>query len=724
VGDQLVQEVSPECSGAEAGSSRRSGRLLRVLIVEDSANDAELIAHELERSGLMLTWERVATDEEFLTQLSFPVDLVLADYTMPAFGANRALEILQERASTIPFVVVSGTIGEDAAVSIVKRGATDYVLKSNLGQLGQKVTLALQGQRKIAYFSMEIALASDMHTYSGGLGVLAGDTIRSAADLQVPMVAVSLVHRMGYFRQHVDAAGHQSEERSPWPVESFLEKLKAPLSVRLDTRTVRLAIWKYEVIGVGGYCVPVYLLDSNLPENSAWDRALTDELYGGDWYYRVCQEMVLGMGGLAALRALGYDRIDRFHMNEGHAGLLTIGLLQEQAARGGRDQINISDLAAVRRRCIFTTHTPVAVGHDQFPMQSVSQLLWHRSDPSPNFDSDTAARVFGRRTPGKVTESSDTPGPTLNLTYLALNLSRYVNGVAKKHGEISRRMFEGYAVDAITNGVHAATWACPPFQELFDRYIPDWRQDNFSLRHALDIPRRDIRAAHQAAKKELLAFVNAANPGRTSEEIFTIGFARRATAYKRADLLFSNVDALRQLSQEFGPVQILFSGKAHPRDTGGKAIIEKIHAMKELLAPGIVILFIEDYDMEIAKRLVAGVDLWLNTPQPPMEASGTSGMKAAINGVPSLSTLDGWWIEGHIEGITGWCIGGKQDEPGNDTASEAASLYDKLGTQILPMFYDDAERYTAVMQHAIALNGSFFNTQRMLQQYVLRAYFP
>lgn len=707
------------------GSSKPRKRLLRVVIIEDNDNDAELIAVELKKQGFEYEWVQVSKEAEFMTELAMQPDLILADYTMPGFGAIRALEIVQENARFIPFVVVSGTIGEEAAVSIVKRGATDYVLKGQLNQLGKKVALALQGTRTIAYFSMEIALESDIPTYSGGLGILAGDTIRSAADLQVPMVAVSLAHRYGYFQQRIDAEGWQKELPEVWPIEDLLEEMPTPVSINLEGRTVHLRIWKYAVKGVSGFCVPVYLLDSNCSENSEFDRTLTNQLYGGDWYYRMCQEAILGIGGVEALRALGYQKIERFHMNEGHASLLTMALLREQAQKAGRTRVEIEDLAAVRQKCIFTTHTPVPAGHDQFPLTAISQLLWHGGDPAGTFSPDTLFRVFGKRATEITAEKGKESIPEVNLTYLALNLSRYVNGVAKKHGEISRMMFAGYQVDAITNGIHAATWASPSIKELFDRYIPDWRQDNFNLRYAASIPRKEIWEAHREAKKELVALVNQRERGRMDAEIFTIGFARRATAYKRPDLLFSDIEHLRQIGRKFDTIQVLFSGKAHPADQGGKAIIKRIFEAKEELENDVVISFVEDYDMDIARKIVSGVDLWLNTPHPPMEASGTSGMKAALNGVPSLSILDGWWIEGHIEGVTGWSIASEpQTSEAEEGSRSAKSLYEKLEHDIIPLFYREEDRYAAVMQHAIALNGSFFNTHRMLQQYVLRAYFP
>lgn len=723
-GDQQGLMDHPAVSAPGPLRPRPCKRVLRVVIVEDSATDAELMVHELQKFGFEFTWVRAVSEAEFAQYLTEPVDLILADYSMPGFGAPRALEMLQQRAMIVPFLVVSGTIGEEAAVSIVKRGASDYVLKSQLAQLGKRVFIALQGTRKIAYFSMEIALQSEIPTYSGGLGVLAGDTIRSAADLQVPMVAVSLVHRCGYFRQQIDAEGWQKEQPVHWPVEDRLEPLVTSVSIQLENRTVRLRVWKYDMKGISGYCVPVYLLDSDCPENAEFDRSLTNALYGGDWYYRMCQEAILGIGGVEALRALGYDKIERFHMNEGHASLLTMALLQENAAKAGRTHIDINDLAAVRQKCIFTTHTPVPAGHDQFPLRDVCRLLWRRDEPSHVFTEDTLYRVFGKREAEPAAKEEPHRVPAVNMTFLALNLSRYVNGVAKKHGEVSRLMFGGYHIDAITNGVHAGTWASQPMQALFDRYIPDWRQDNFNLRYAASIPKSEIWEAHRHAKEALIALVNQREAHKMNPDVFTIGFARRATAYKRADLLFTDVERLKRIGPQFGAIQVVFSGKAHPSDEGGKALIKRIFEMKRELEGTVVISFLEDYDMNLAKKIISGVDLWLNTPQPPMEASGTSGMKAAVNGVPSLSILDGWWIEGHIEGVTGWSIASPtQGAAPGDGSQSADSLYGKLEQSILPLFYGDKDRYAGIMQHAIALNGSFFNTHRMLQQYVLRAYF-
>ncbi|HXV84102.1 MAG TPA: alpha-glucan family phosphorylase [Candidatus Binatia bacterium] len=558
--------------------------------------------------------------------------------------------------------------------------------------------------RSIAYFSMEIGIEDGMPTYSGGLGVLAGDTIRAAADLKVPMVGMTLLHRKGYFYQRLDASGRQTAEPVDWVVEDFLTEMPQRTTIAIEGRKVMLRSWKYELSGNGDFKVPVYFLDADLPENSEWDRTLTHYLYGGDQHYRLCQEVILGIGGVKMLRALGYNQIERFHMNEGHSSLLAIELLDEAAQQSGRESIVHADIETVRRKCVFTTHTPVPAGQDKFPLDLVN-------------------RVLGRR---EVEEMRDVfcCGDLLNMTYLALNLSHYVNGVAKKHGEISRLMFAGYNVDAITNGVHAETWAVESFLQLYDHYLPGWRQDNFSLRYAFGIPREKIWQSHTQAKKKLIQFVNQETNAGLDVDLLTLGFARRATAYKRPDLLFTDVDRLKQISAKVGSLQIVYAGKAHPQDSAGKEQIQRVFRAKELLRPKIKIAYLENYRMELGKMMTAGVDVWLNTPQPPMEASGTSGMKAAVNGVPSFSVLDGWWIEGCVEGVTGWSIGppdGTRAAEGDHT-KDAVSLYDKLENIIAPLFYKNRPGFVDVMCNAIALNGSFFNTHRMLQQYVLKAY--
>lgn len=555
---------------------------------------------------------------------------------------------------------------------------------------------------RVAYFSMEIALDPGIPTYSGGLGVLAGDTLRSAADLDIPMVAVTLVHRQGYFDQILDKAGHQSEAPEPWDPSKHAELMACTTSIPLEGREVHIRAWRYEIHGQSGQAVPVFLLDTDCPENSAYDRTLTDALYGGDAHYRLCQEAVLGIGGVRMLRCLGHSALTTFHMNEGHASLLALVLLEEKLGHSNLASVSEMDVREVKRKCVFTTHTPVPAGHDQFTRDLVEQVLG-------------ADRLKG------LDASQCSAESVLNMTLLALRFSHYINGVGMHHGAVSHDMFPNYTIRAITNGVHAVTWASAEFCSLYDCHIPEWRRDNLYLRYAISIPCEEIRATHENVKRRLLQKINTRVGVAFDPNVFTIGFARRATAYKRFDLLFANPDRLRAISEGPGALQIVYGGRAHPRDEAGKEQIRRVfeHAAA-LHSPRLRIVYLEDYGMEWAKELTAGVDLWLNTPLRPAEASGTSGMKAAINGVPSLSILDGWWIEGCLEGITGWAIG-RDENIREATVDEADSLYDKLA-KITTLFYQRRSDYATVMRGAIALNGSFFNTQRMLSQYVTNAY--
>jgi starch phosphorylase len=584
-------------------------------------------------------------------------------------------------------------------------------------------------KRLIAYFSMEIALENAMPSYSGGLGVLAGDTIRAAADLRLPMVAVSLLYRRGYFTQRLSEDGSQTEEPVEWRVEDFLTEESARASLSIENRRVELRCWRYAAKGVRGFDVPIYFLDADLPSNADVDRALTGSLYGGDPYYRLRQEVLLGMGGVRMLRALGHNDLTRYHMNEGHAALLTLELLGAEAEKAGRTSIRGEDIEKVRSKCVFTTHTPVPAGHDRFPMEFFTRAFPGRTeflDLKDASSADLMKRALQAGQDFAGLQDAAQHGASLNMTQLALNLSTYVNGVAKQHGETSRQMFPEVPIEAITNGVHAGTWTSPAFQQLFDRYIPSWREDNYSLRGALGLPAEEVWAAHLIAKHELLEEVRKKTGLNLDAEVFTIGFARRATGYKRADLILSDLDRLREIAKNAGQFQIVFAGKAHPNDGGGKDIIRRIFKAKKALRKNIPVVFLDDYNLDLGGKVTSGVDLWLNTPQFPLEASGTSGMKAALNGVPSLSILDGWWVEGHIEGVTGWSIGESRRAAGGsaptDNQAEAESLYSKLEGVILPLYYNERARFLGVMQHAIAINGSFFNTQRMVQQYITDAY--
>ncbi len=543
------------------------------------------------------------------------------------------------------------------------------------------------------------------------------------------MVAVSLLYRKGYFTQRLAEDGSQTEEPVEWRVEDFLQEEPVRANVSIEDRRVELRCWRYTVKGVRGFEVPVYFLDADLPSNAASDRNLTGTLYGGDSYYRLCQEVVLGIGGVRIFRALGYNDLTRYHMNEGHAARLSLELLGEEAREAGRSSIRGEDIDKVRGKCIFTTHTPVPAGHDRFPMEYLTRVFPKQTDFLDLKDASAAElmkRVLQADQSYPGIQEAARGGASLNMTQLALGLSTYVNGVAKVHGETSRQMFPQVPIEAITNGVHAGTWTSPAFQQLFDRYIASWREDNYSLRGALGLPAEDVWSAHLIAKHELFEVVRKKTGLNFDAEVFTIGFARRATGYKRADLILADLDRLRQIAKNAGAFQIIYAGKAHPNDGGGKDIIRHIFQAKKALRKTVPTVFLDNYDLDLGGKITSGVDLWLNTPQFPLEASGTSGMKAALNGVPSLSILDGWWVEGHIEGVTGWSIGESRRVAAavvaTDNAAEAESLYSKLEGVILPMYYNERGRFLGVMQHAIAINGSFFNTQRMVQQYITDAY--
>lgn len=551
--------------------------------------------------------------------------------------------------------------------------------------------------RTIAYFSMEIGLTAEMHTYSGGLGVLAGDSIRAAADLELPMVAVTLVHHDGYFAQHLDASGEQRTEDDPWSPESLLDLEEATVTVRVSGRSVRLQAWRYDVTGVTGHSIPVYMLDARVPENDPEDQKLTDVLYGGDHEYRLRQEAVLGIGGIMMLRALGHIGVRTYHMNEGHSALLTVALLQEILGPRPLSSATDAELQAVRDSCVFTVHTPVAAGHDRFEHELVRRIVGE--------EYDEALTRIGAAHDGLV-----------NMTEVALHFSRSVNGVSLRHRKVSRLMFPHHRVEAITNGVHATTWTSPHLAELYDEFLPGWRRDNGFLRYVFEIAPRDVAAAHQRAKDEMIAEIARRTGVSLAPSVLTIGFARRATGYKRADLLFHDMARLKRIAAKAGGLQLVYGGKAHPNDGTGRAMITNIHEAAQQLGNDVKVLYVEGYDMDIARYLVSGVDLWLNNPQKPLEASGTSGMKAALNGVPSLSIIDGWWVEGHVEGVTGWAIGDESPEPG-PLEIEAASLYEKLEERVVPLFRDRPAEWAEVMRYTIALNGSYFTAQRMMDQY-------
>jgi len=553
-------------------------------------------------------------------------------------------------------------------------------------------------RRRIAYFSMEIALRPEMHTYSGGLGALAGDTARSCADLELPMVFLTLASREGYLRQEIDGDGRQVDHADPWDLADWATPLDAMVAVRIEGRAAWIRPWLYILTCPVGHAIPVLLLDTRLEHNDPADRAITDRLYGGDEAYRLKQEIVLGVGGMRILHALGFD-IETYHLNEGHAALLAAGLLREHRHPSDRpsDGALRYDADRVRERCVFTTHTPVEAGHDRF-------------------DYKDAGRLLGDFLP--LDQMKLLAGPDrLNMTRLALNLSGYVNGVAIRHAETARRMFPGYGIRAVTNGVHAPTWTHPAFARLFQDVAPDWGHDPEKLSGADQLSDDAVWTAHQEAKGDLLAEIQLLTGVAMLPDVPLMAFARRMTGYKRPDLLFTDVERLRAISRG-QPFQLVMAGKAHPRDEGGKALIAEIHAHMRSLAGDIPMAFLPNYDMALAKKLVAGADVWLNTPLPPHEASGTSGMKAALNGVLNLSVLDGWWIEAWVEGVTGWAIG--QDDHRHE--DDAQDLYDKLERTVLPLYHADRGRWIRMMKDSISKIGPRFNSQRMMRRYASEAY--
>ncbi len=559
-----------------------------------------------------------------------------------------------------------------------------------------------QREPRIAYFSMEIAIKNSIKSFSGGLGVLAGDTLKSAADLEIPVVAVTLLNKDGYFKQKISEKGHQVELQDQYDTSEL--ELAGTSTVKIGADKVRIKIWRYSLVGRTGYTVPVYFLDSDCGENKDKYKNLTGKLYGGDNRYRLMQEIILGRGGVRALRALGMDKIKKYHLNEGHAALATLELFSDLKPKPfSSSPADIHKRSKeIRESIVFTTHTPVAAGHDVFSLDLVREL-------QPDFPYNIPELITDRK---------------LNMSRLAAYFSSYINGVSKKHGEVSREIFPGYEIDFITNGVHSETWTGPDFKNLFDKHIPSWRSNNLSLRNALKIPNREIWNAHQSAKERLVRYIEEKTEKILSKEVFTIGFARRFATYKRPDLIFEDIERLLEINDKVGKIQIIYAGKAHPHDGMGKEKIRKVNEVIKKNEDKIGLVFLENYDMEIAKLLVAGVDLWLNNPIPPKEGSGTSGMKAAHNGVPQLSTKDGWWLEGFIPQKTGWSIGieDKNQNPQERWRRDAEDIYKKLASEIIPTYYKRRGKWIEIMKNCISTNGSYFNSERMLFEYIRKAY--
>jgi starch phosphorylase len=546
---------------------------------------------------------------------------------------------------------------------------------------------------QLAYFSMEIAISDQIPNFSGGLGVLAGDFLRAASDLSIPAIGVSLLYHDGFFRQDFDASGSQIEHPVRWTPSDHLERLDAQVQVVIGGRSITTGVWRRVLVGVDGSSVPIYFLDTRLPQNDPGAQTITDRLYLGNQRQRLYQEAVLGLAGPAMLRQLGHEDIAKYHLNEGHASLVPIALLAERLD-GDVGDASPAIIDSVRELCVFTTHTPVPAGHDRFSL-------------------DVVIEVLGEELAQAMTEIGCLERGTLNMTVLGMFFSGYINAVSQRHGEVARAMFPDYQIEAITNGVHAPTWVGPRAASLFERHLPRWRHDNTMLRYSSCMPLDELRVTHAEAKQNMISEVVLRTGVVLDPATFTLGVARRATPYKRNDLLLSKPDRLRALVDRLGPLQVIYSGKAHPSDLSGKLLIERINSLAEELDGAMTVIYLENYGMEVASYLVAG----------------TSGMKAALNGVPSVSVLDGWWVEGHVEGVTGWGIGtdlGAESnlpigDPGVDSA-DADLLYRVLEEKVVPLYYDDPDGFLAVRRTAIALNGSFFTAQRMVSEYVDRAY--
>ena len=550
----------------------------------------------------------------------------------------------------------------------------------------------LEGER-IAYFSMEIGLFNDVPTYSGGLGVLAGDTIRSAADLHIPVVAVTLVSRKGYFKQVITPDGKQIEYPDEWDPSKRMSLLPTQVNVTIEGRPVGVKAWMYDHQSPTGGIVMILFLDTDVDGNSKEDREITSYLYGGDQRYRMKQELVLGVGGIRMLEATQF-KVRKYHMNEGHSSFLAMELLRK----------NDMNADKVRDLCVFTTHTPAPAAFDKFNYYDVGEVI---GDEIPI----ESLKEYGGQ-------------DEVNMTLLALNLSRYVNGVAKRHRDYSEELFPRHHITAITNGIHSATWTCQCFRRLYDKYIPGWANEPELLTRADEIPNEDMWEAHEEAKRETLSFVADRTNVSMDLDTLTIGFARRATAYKRHDLFFSDIERLKEINKT-GKIQAIFAGKAHPKDESGKILIGKVYSHIKELKGVMKAVYLQDYDIDVAAKLTSGVDVWLNTPLPPYEASGTSGMKATHNGVLNFSVLDGWWIEGHIEGVTGWSIGPRPDDPVSEMKRreyELKDLYSKLEYIIIPLFYKRRDEWIRMMKESITKLAYYFNSHRMMRRYATEAY--
>jgi starch phosphorylase len=554
----------------------------------------------------------------------------------------------------------------------------------------------LKNDTKVAYISMEIGIDSNIPTYSGGLGVLSGDTVRSAADLEIPMVGICLCYSSGYFYQLFNEHGDQKEKEIEWSFFYEFEKIGKPITIKIENKEVKVSAWLYRVIGQSGHVLPIYLLTTDIDGNEDWMKNMTGSLYDStSRWNRIVQEMILGIGGVKLLRSMGYNNIETYHLNEGHGSFAALELYNE-----------LGDIEKVKKKVVFTTHTPVPAGHDRFKQ-------------------DLVDKVFEKRIPPEIRKLGDENGE-FNMTYLGMNLSRYRNGVAKKHGDISRKMFPGYEIDYITNGVHLPFWISKPIKQIFDKKWPNWKAKPSVLQNAIEIDDLDLFDAHIENKFNLISYQKGHSWNLLDEELITVGFARRFATYKRATLIFHDIDRLGKICK--GNVQFIFAGKAHPKDQMGKDYIKKIFESGEYLYDnyGVKVVLMENYNMDLAHMLVSGVDVWLNTPNRYREASGTSGIKAALNGVLNFSVQDGWWLEGYkMNSLAGWAIGPDDSNPNDPGVSnnwdiDANVIYETLENEIIPTYMDHDE-WIFKQKNAISL-AAYFNTHRMVEEYAEKAY--
>ena len=531
-------------------------------------------------------------------------------------------------------------------------------------------------QMSVAYLSAEVGFESGLHTYSGGLGVLAGDHIKSAADAGVDLVGCTLLYRKGYGRQHLDSEGNQTETYAEIDPHEYLRETGVEIALPLDGTLLHSKVWLYRIKGLS-----TYFLDTRHPNNSPEHASLGNRLYGGDDSTRIRQEYLLGVGGIRALQALGHE-ITGLHLNEGHC---TFAMLEMLHQGWTREQL--------RQRCLFTTHTPVPAGHDRFS--------W-----------DEVATVLGELLPTDASQLVNDE-ETCSMSHLAVALAGQVNAVSNLNAFVASGMFEGTHIHPITNGVHHETWTSPSLANLYDIHLKGWREDPTVLAHAGRIPDAELMEARQEARAVLRDLVRVSTGVEFSEARLTIGFARRFATYKRANLIFSDLQRLRAIGA--GKIQFVFAGKAHPRDEGGKQLIRDIFEGAAQVVDEIPVAFLEDYSMDTGLAMTSGVDIWLNNPIRPMEASGTSGMKAAMNGVPNCSILDGWWPEACEHGVNGWGVGEGEDE--RDDARDAKAVYDTLEHEVLPAWNDGPEHWNDLMRASIATSARFTGA-RMISDYL------